>query len=167
LRIVAEHDRADAFVRRRDQDRAERAFAEREADRRAGAAFAEVCRRHAEQIVGRRIEAAVRIEAGAVDRLGDGVGAFQFVAHAFAAMRIGVSFRRDAGHGFEHAMKMPRALADHFGERLQRRQLLRLLDRAAGARDRFRLRILGAVEVRLAAQAGAKARRFRLNAGVA
>ena len=63
IRIVAEVDRTDALVRRRDQDRSERAFADRKADDVAAAAGAELRRRHAEQPGRRGIEAAAGIEA--------------------------------------------------------------------------------------------------------
>ena len=42
IRIIAQRDRADARLRRRDQDRAERAFADGEADGRARAAARKV-----------------------------------------------------------------------------------------------------------------------------
>ena len=70
IRIVAEQDGAHARVALRDQDRAERALADREADLGVGAAGAEGRRRHAEHGVRRLVEAAVRVEPGVVDRLG-------------------------------------------------------------------------------------------------
>ena len=83
--IVAEQDGADALVARGDQDRAERALADGEADRRVAR------RRRGSRVgvmpstaVGLLVEAAVRVEAGVVDRLGHGAAAGQLVAHAAA-----------------------------------------------------------------------------------
>ena len=80
--IVAEQDGADAALAPGDQDRAERAFADGEADLGVRAAGAVVGRRHAEHLVGRRVEAAVGVEAGVVDRLGHRAAPGQLVAHA-------------------------------------------------------------------------------------
>ena len=73
LGIVAEQDGADALGGGGDQDRAERAFADREADRRAPRRRRESCDGVMPSTsVGLRVEAAVGVEAGVVDRLGHG-----------------------------------------------------------------------------------------------
>ncbi len=72
--IVAEQDRADAGPRRRHQDVAERAGADREADRRALPAAPVGRRRHAEAGRRRGVEPARRAVAGLIDRLRDRAG---------------------------------------------------------------------------------------------
>jgi len=57
--IIAQQDRANAFVGRRDEDGTEGTFADRKTDRRARAAVAEGGRAHAEHCEGFFVEAAV------------------------------------------------------------------------------------------------------------
>ena len=84
--------------RRRHQDRAERALADREADRRCPRRRRGIGRRHAEQLGRRRVEAAAGVEAGAIDRLGHGVAARRAPSRTrCGAMRVGVGLGRHAG----------------------------------------------------------------------
>ncbi len=167
--IVAELDAADAFAGRRHQNRAERALADRKTNGRAGAALAEGARGHAEQVVCALVEAGVGVETGTVDRLGDGAGGLELVPDARTPVGIGISFRRHAGHGFEHAVEMEGAHARRLGEVTEARKLLGGLDQPAGlchrrcvARGHARHRpFCGPLRLRLAALAGTEASALR------
>src|SRR6185437_5970403 len=129
IRVVAEQDGADAALAAGDQDRAERTFADGEADLRVGAARAIVGRSHAENRIGRLVEPAVGVEAGAVDRRGHrSVGARELVADAPRALRARIGLRRQAGHRLEDAVEIEGAHAGLARQRFERRYLLRRLD---------------------------------------
>ena len=68
--VVAQEDGADPALALRDEDGAQRALGHGEVDRGAGAAIAVFAGAHAEQLVGGFVEAAVGVEAGAVDGIG-------------------------------------------------------------------------------------------------
>jgi hypothetical protein len=135
LGIVAELDGAHAFVRRRDQDRTERAFADGEANDVAVTAAAELRRRHAEQTGRGGVETAVGVEAGAIDRLRDGVARREFLAHAFGPVAGNIGLRRHAGDRFEHAVEVEAAHAGRLCQVIERRRLLRLFDQPAHTGD--------------------------------
>ena len=158
VRVVAELDRADALAGRRDEDRAERALADREADRGAIPAAAKLRRGHAEEIGRSGVEAPARIEAGAVDRLGDRAALRKLLAHAFGALCIAIGFRRHAGHGLEDAVEVEAAHAGGVRQRVEARHLVRLLDRTAGFCDQCCLTLGERGFVRPAALARAEAR---------
>ena len=132
VRIVAEQNGADALVARGDQHQAERAFADGEFDLRVGAAGAELIWRHAERLRRGRVEAAVGIEARAVDRRGHRGAAAKLLAHALASMRGGVGLGRHAQHRLEHAMEVIGAQAHGCGEIVELGLRLGRLDQAAG-----------------------------------
>ena len=73
VRVVAEQDRAHAPDAGGDQDRAQRALADGEADRRASPPDRKLGGGHAEHPGRGLVEAAARVEAGAVDRVRHGV----------------------------------------------------------------------------------------------
>ena len=75
------------------------------------AAGAERRRRHAEPLGGGRVEAPARIEAGAVDRLGDRGAPVEFALHPARAVRLGIGLGRDAGLRLEDAVEMEAAHA--------------------------------------------------------
>src|SRR5262249_21834728 len=83
------------------EHRTERALPNGKADEVAAAASAELRRRHAEQTGRGGIEAAVGVEARAIDRLGDGIAGGELLAHPLAAMAGGIGFRRHPGHLLE------------------------------------------------------------------
>src|SRR5207247_9599680 len=95
--LVAEQYRAHAALGRGHEDRAERAFADGEADHGAVAARAEVGRRHAEDLGRGRIEASARAKAGAIDRVGHALAARELVPHGARAVRGGIGSRREPG----------------------------------------------------------------------
>src|SRR2546426_837315 len=101
LGFVAEENGADAFVGGGDENRAERTFADGEADRRAAASGTEAGRRHPQHLRRLGIEGPARIEARAVDRLGHRGTPRQGLAHAPGAPSRRVGFRRDAGNRLE------------------------------------------------------------------
>ncbi len=158
LGIVAELDGAHTFVRGRDQDRTERALANRKADDVTAAAGAELRRRHAEQVGRGGVEAAVGIKARAIDRLGDGIAGGEFLAHALAAMAGGICLRRHPGHRLEHAVEVEAAHARGLRQRVEARRLLGFFDQPAGARDRSGMRLGKGGLVRPAALARPKSR---------
>ena len=165
VRVVAELDRADPFPGRRDENRAERAFADREANRRAIAAGTKCARRHAKEIGRSGIETPAGIETGTVDRLGDRGTLFQLVPHAPRAPGVGVGFGRHPGDRLEHPVEVKAAHAGGPGERVEARRLFGLLDQATGMRHHRRVAFGQRLLVRPAALARAKARRLRLLAG--
>jgi hypothetical protein len=132
VRVVPKQDCAHAFVGRRDQDRAERALADRKADRGSVPAAAELRRGHAEEIGRGGIEAPAGVEPGAVDRFGDRGTLRELVAYTLGAMGVGIGLRRHAGDRLEHTVKVKAAHASGPGERIEIRRLFRLLDHPAG-----------------------------------
>ena len=161
IRIVAEHDAADAFVGRRDENRAERGLTDGEADDRAFAAAPHFCRGHAEPRRRGLVEAARRVEPRVVDRLGDGRGGSELLGGAPRPLGDGIGFRRDAGDLLEDAMEVERAQGRFRGEVLEPRRLLGRRDFFAGAAHRLDPRVRRAEPVGPAALAGAVARLLR------
>ncbi len=104
--VIAEGEGTDAFGRRGDEEGAERAFGEGEADGFTGAAGAKALGSHAEGLGGFFVEAAVGVEAGFVDGLGDGGALGQSPAHCGVAMSGGVGLGREAGVLLEEAVEM-------------------------------------------------------------
>ena len=97
VRIVAEQDRADAPLAGCDQDRTERAFADREPDLACRRRRRDSATASCPALVGFRVKAAVGVVAGVVDRLGDRAAPFEPGAHPARAMRGGVALGRHAG----------------------------------------------------------------------
>src|SRR5690606_28675757 len=106
LRIVAEEYGADAAVALCDEDRAQRAFADREADVDVLAPGAVAARRHAEDGVRLFVKARIRTVAGVVDRLRHAVAAGELLPQAPVAMRRRICFGSQAGDAAKQAMKM-------------------------------------------------------------
>ena len=157
LRIVAEQNGADAFFARGDENQAEPALSYGEAYVLPGAAFTEVGRRHAEDLRGIGVEAAIGIEASVIDCRGHRVARRKPGPHALVAMRDGVGLRRDADRLLEDAMEVIGAQAHDLGERIELRRLFRRLDQPAGLRDLRRMHLAERGLVGLAAFAGAEA----------
>src|SRR5207249_2493388 len=80
LGIVAELDGAHAFACGGDEDRTERALANRKANDVAAPAAAELRRRHAEQAGRGGVEPSVGVEARAIDRLRDTLAGEELLA---------------------------------------------------------------------------------------
>ena len=165
VRIVAEPDRAHPIRGRRDEDRAERAGTDREPDRLARASAPEHRRLHPEDLRGGRIEAAVRVEPGVVDRIGDRPAAPQRFAHPVRTVGGRVRPRRAAGGGLEYPVEMEWAHAGRRRERFEGGHLLGRLDEAAGGGHRLGVPLGDGRLVRAAPPAGPKARALRLLAG--
>ncbi len=128
----------------------QRALADGETDRRAGAAIAVIARAHAEALRRGLVEAAVGVETGVVDRLGHRGGRLaQALAQAPGTIGRGIGLGRQAGFGLEQTMEVERTHAQSGGQRLQCRRRLRRLDHPAGLRHP-----LGALLRRQAAVAG-------------
>src|SRR5581483_4996762 len=106
LRLVAEENGADSPGTRRNQDQAERALTDRISDIGVGPAGTELTWGHAEHLRGGRVEAAVRVEAGAVDRLGHCDAPAELLAKALVALRRGIGLRRHAEPRLEQTMEM-------------------------------------------------------------
>ena len=162
VRIVAEHDGADALLGRGDEHAAERGLADGEADDEPFAAAAGGGRGHAEPRGRMRVEAARGIVARVVDRLGDGPGGPEPLGRAPRPHLGGIGLRRHARDLLEDAMEVERAQGRFSCEIVQRRRLLGRRDPLAGAPDRLDLRVGLAEPVGPAALAGAKAGALRL-----
>ena len=83
---------------------------------------------------GGRVEAAARVEARAVDRVGHRLAARQLVAHPPRAVGRRVGLRRDAGDRLEDPVEVEAAHARGSGQRVEARRLLGRLDQPAGLR---------------------------------
>ena len=105
------------------------------------AAAPDRARRHAEPRRRGLVEAARRVEAGVVDRLGDRLRRAQAIGRAARPHLRGIGLRRHAGDLLEHAMEMERAQARARGEGAERGRLFRRRDLLARALDRLDLRI--------------------------
>src|SRR5487761_26988 len=132
LGIIAQHDRTDALVGCCDKDSAQRALADREANRGTDTTGAELLWPHAKQRVRNGIESAARPEPGAVDRFRHAAGARQFVVQPPRAAGGRVAPRRYAGHCLEHTMEVEAAHVRCAGQRAQVRRRFRRLDRPTG-----------------------------------
>ena len=136
--IVAEQDRANAAHARRDENRAERALSDGEPQRGAAAARPDRAGHHPELALRVRVETTARAEARRVKRSGYGGAAFELRAHPGGAQSRRVRARRDAGGFLENALQVKARETRGRGQLRERRDLLRLLDEAARARDRGR-----------------------------
>src|SRR6185503_1500895 len=128
VRIVADRDGADAALALRDENRAERAFADSEADLRTLSTLAITRRRHAEHRVRFAVEAPVRAVACIVDGIGNRFAFGERIAHALRAVRSRIRARSDAGHRAKRPVQMVRAQAGACRERVERRHALGGLD---------------------------------------
>ncbi len=144
---------------------AERAGADREADRRALPAPPVGRRRHAEAGRRRGVEPARRAVAGLIDRLRDRAGLPQPLRRPCRLARRRIGPRRHPGDLFEHPVEVIGAQLRRRREVGERRRGLRRLDRPAGPGHRLGLALSQARFVRTAALAGPEARRFRGRAG--
>src|SRR5262249_56670596 len=95
------------------------ALPNRKADEVAAATGAELRGRRAEHAGRGGVEAAVGVEARAIDRLGDGIAGGELLAHPLAAMAGGIGFRRYPGHRLEHAVEVEAAHARGFRQRIE------------------------------------------------
>src|SRR5690606_22668945 len=121
VRVVSELNSAHTRVGSGNQNRAERALTDSEADRYAVAAGTKVCRRHAQHLHRRGVETPTGIEPSAVDRVRYRAAPGKFVRHAPRTTGRQIALRRDAGHGFEHAMEVKAAHTGGLRERLEAR----------------------------------------------
>lgn len=111
VRIVAERDGADAFFRRRDEDRSKRALSDRKANGLPFAMGAEPGGRHPEDAIGFLIKPTAGIEARFVKGIGDRGALPEFVAQTTGAMGLEVGFGGDAGVLLEESLEMKTAKA--------------------------------------------------------
>src|SRR5262249_23989990 len=142
----------------------ERALPNREADDVTAAAGAELRRRHPEQVGRGGVEAAIGVEAGAIDRLGDGIACGELLAHALAAMAGGIGLRGHAGYRLEHAVEVEAAHARGLRQRVETRRLLGFFDQPARTRDDGGMRLGKRRLVRPAALARPKSRSLGVRA---
>src|SRR5262245_35442234 len=103
---ISEEDGAYAFFACGDEHQAERALADGKFYLRVGSTRAELARTHAEHLGRGRIEAAIGVEARAVDRLGDRGTPGKLLAHALVAVSPGIGLRGDTKGHLENAMEM-------------------------------------------------------------
>src|SRR5258706_10618245 len=131
--IVPQQDGTDSTLALRDQNRAQRALTHRKANLHVGATRTIVARSHAEHAVRGRVEAAVRIEACAVDRIRHFCTLLaEFFTQLVRAESGRVAFRRQSRLCLEDPVEMEGAHADLFGELVQVRRRLRTLDQTTG-----------------------------------
>ena len=152
--IIADQDRSHALVARCDQNRAQRALGDGKADRLVGASGAISGRGHAEHGGRLFVEAAARVEAGIVDRLGHAGASAQPVAHAGGTVRRRILARRDTGGRFEQPVEIAGTELHCAGQGGKRERLAALLDHPAGLGDDAGILRLQRGSVRIAAPAG-------------
>ena len=163
--ILADQDGANAFAASGDQDRAQRALADREADVRRRSAGAVVAGGDAEHLVGVGVETAVGIEAGVINGFGHGAAARQFIPHAARPVRGGVGPGRHARDRLEDPVKMEGAEVRRPSQFREAWRLFGRLDGPAGL-GHGRGVLLGERRlVGLATPAGAKASRLGFGRG--
>ena len=137
IRVIAEEDRAHAFIGGRNQHRTERAIADGKANRGSIATPAKRGRSHAESFGRSRIKASIRLKSGRVNRFGDCSIFRKFLPNASRSMRDRVGFRRHADDRFEHPVKVEPAEAHRHCEFGQSRSFLRTHDRLTSTCHRF------------------------------
>ena len=151
---------------RRDQHRAERRRADREADTDPCPAATDRARRHAEPRGRVLVEAARRVEAGVINRFRDCLRGAQLFRRAARPRLRRIGFRGHARDRLEDAMEVIGTQARARRKPGELRRLLGLLDLGARPPDRLDLRIGRAEPVGTAALAGAIARLLGLCDGL-
>jgi hypothetical protein len=131
--IVPHEDGADTAPAVRDQDRAERAFADGEADLGIGAAGAKSRGGHAQNPIGLLVEASVGAVAGPVDGVGHRRASAELAPDPGGAMGRRIGPRRQPGDRLEDAMEVIRAHPRPGRQLTERRRALRRLDDPASS----------------------------------
>src|ERR1700730_5712759 len=132
FRIVAEKDGTDALLAPCDQDGAKRTLADGKLDIGIEAAVPEGGRGHAKHLIGFRIEPAIGIKAGVVDRFGHAALAVnKLFPHPLRPPGRSIDLRRNTRDLLEQAMKVERTHVGRPGNFCERRQFLRVFDGSA------------------------------------